>query len=144
MDDELLVALPRGHRLAARPRLRLIDLREETWVEAEQADCRRALDRACTAAGFEPRVRFGSEQWLGKQGLVAAGVGVALIPGLAIATVRDDIVLRSLSGAVPRRRVVAVRSASYRSPAIEPFVEVLREVTAEHCLECEQRTRAAA
>src|SRR5207247_3578814 len=112
VDDELLVALPRGHRLAARPRLRLIDLREETWVEAEQADCRRALDRACTAAGFEPRVRFGSEQWLGKQGLVAAGVGVALIPGLAIATVRDDIVLRSLSGAVPRRRVVAVRSAS--------------------------------
>jgi DNA-binding transcriptional LysR family regulator len=143
VDDPMLVALPLGHRLAHKPRLRLRDLREETWIEGERPDCGRPLFRACAIAGFEPRIRFGAEQWLGKQGLVAAGVGVTLIPGLAVAGVREDIVLRSLADA-PTRRVVALLPEGYRAPAAEPFVAVLRTEADEHCVACHDRERLGA
>jgi len=143
VEDPMLVALPLGHRLADKPRLRLRDLREETWIEGERPDCGRPLFRACAIAGFEPRIRFGAEQWLGKQGLVAAGVGVTLIPGLAVAGVRDDIVLRSLADA-PTRRVVALLPEGYRAPAAEPFVDVLRAEAGRHCVSCVERERYGA
>jgi DNA-binding transcriptional LysR family regulator len=132
VEDPLLVALPLNHRLAHKPKLRLVDLRDETWIEGGHAGCRRPLLRACAAVGFEPHIRFGSEQWLGKQGLVAAGVGVTLIPSLALATVRDDIALRSLAPDAPTRRVVALVPAGYRAPAAEPFVEIVRQQAEAH------------
>jgi DNA-binding transcriptional LysR family regulator len=126
VDDEIFVALPAGHWLARKAKLRLRDLRDETWIEAPASGPRPPLLSAALAHGFEPRIRFGAEQWLSKQGLVAAGVGVTLIPGLAVATVREDIVLRSLGPDAPRRRVVAALPAGYRAPAVEPFLALLR------------------
>jgi DNA-binding transcriptional LysR family regulator len=130
VDDELLVALPAAHPLAHKPKLRLRDLRDETWIESVAAG--RTLLNAALAQGFEPKVRFGAENWLSKQGLVAAGVGVTLIPGLGIATGRDDIVLRSLSSQPPRRRIVAALPAGYRAPAVPPFVDLMRRAAAAH------------
>jgi DNA-binding transcriptional LysR family regulator len=144
VDDELLVALPATHPLARKPKLRLRDLRDETWIESMTGAGPPTLLAAAREQGFEPRVRFGAEHWLAKQGLVAAGVGVTLIPGLAIATVRDDIVLRSLGPNAPRRTVAAVLPAGYRSPAVAPFVELLRVEAAEHCVSCHERARLAA
>jgi DNA-binding transcriptional LysR family regulator len=141
VDDELLVALPATHPLARKPRLRLRDLRDETWIESTSAG--RTLLAAALAEGFEPRVRFGAEGWLSKQGLVAAGVGVTLIPGLAIPTVRDDIVLRSLGPQAPRRRIVAVLPRGYRAPAVGPFVDLLRQAAAEHVAYVRQARRPA-
>ena len=141
VDDELLVALPAAHPLAHKPKLALRDLRDETWIESVSAG--RTLLNAALAQGFEPRVRFGAEGWLSKQGLVAAGVGVTLIPGLGIATVRDDIVLRSLSPQPPRRRIVAAVPAGYRAPAVAPFVDLLREAAAAHVAYVERALRAA-
>jgi DNA-binding transcriptional LysR family regulator len=144
VDDEIFVALPAAHPLAQKPRLRLRDLRDETWIEAPGGVARPPLLSAALAHGFEPRIRFGAEQWLAKQGLVAAGVGVTLIPGLAVATVRDDIVLRSLGPDAPRRRVVAALPLGYRAPAVQPFVALLRAEAAEHCGDCTDRTRLTA
>ena len=138
VEDPMLVALPLGHPLAHKPRLRMRDLRHETWIEGGRADCARPLLQAAAIAGFEPLIRFGAEQWLGKQGLVAAGVGVTLIPGLAVAGAREDIVLRSLADA-PTRRAVALLPEGYRSPAAEAFVEVLRAEADEHCVACYER-----
>src|SRR3954470_21146802 len=125
VEDEMLVALPTEHPLARKARLRLRDLRDETWIESVNGAGRPPLLSAAAACGFEPRIRFGAEQWLAKQGLVAAGVGVTLIPGLAIATVRDDIVLRSLGPDTPRRRVVPALRVGYGAPAVEPFLALL-------------------
>ena len=72
---------------------------------------------------------------------MAAGVGVTLIPGLAVAGVRDDIVLRTLADS-PKRRVVALLPEGYRSPAAEAFVEVLRVEADEHCVACHERVGA--
>jgi DNA-binding transcriptional LysR family regulator len=136
MDDPFYVALPRDHPLATEGELRMEDLRDETWIEGH--NCSGPLIREAAAAGFEPRIAFDSSEWLGKQGLVAAGVGVTLIPTLALGTVREGIVLRSLGERGPRRRVLLATHASLsRAPAIEPMKAILRRVAQEHCFTCD-------
>jgi DNA-binding transcriptional LysR family regulator len=144
MDDPLHVALPCGHALADKPQLTMADLREETWIEGRESICSTPLRLAANAAGYEPRIGFESAQWLGKQGLVAAGVGVTLIPTLALATLREDIVLRRIDDPQLRRRVFAATLAcGYRSPAVDPMRAVLREVATEHCFSCDAQVSVA-
>src|SRR5438067_4835484 len=130
LEDPMRVALPAGHRLAAKPTLRLGDLRDDAWVQTSQASpCARHVVRCCHAAGFEPTVSFESDDYLTVQGLVAAGVGVALIPELALSSVRDDISVRALDPASPVRQVIAATPrGSAALPAAERMVEVLGEV----------------
>jgi DNA-binding transcriptional LysR family regulator len=136
MDDPFYVAMPHDHPLAGESELRMEDLREETWVEGRA--CADALMAAARAAGFEPRVPFDSAEWLGKQGLVAAGVGIALIPTLALGTVRDGLVLRSLGPDGPRRRVsLATHAWLSPAPAVAPMKGILRRVALEHCFTCD-------
>ncbi|HWD76244.1 MAG TPA: LysR family transcriptional regulator, partial [Solirubrobacteraceae bacterium] len=81
LKDPMDVALPADHPLAAKPALRLADLRAQQWVQTSaQSPCARHVVRSCLAAGFEPDVAFESDDYDTVQGLVAAGVGVALIP----------------------------------------------------------------
>jgi DNA-binding transcriptional LysR family regulator len=136
MDDPYYIALPRDHPLAAEGELRMEDLREETWIEGRHCDA--ALMAAAHAAGFEPRVAFDCGEWLGKQGMVAAGVGITLIPTTALGTVRDGIVLRSLGPDGPRRHVLLATHATLsRAPAVEPMKAILRRVAQEHCFTCD-------
>ena len=136
MDDAFHVALPREHPLADAEDLRMEDLREETWIEGRQ--CADALMRAAHAAGFEPRVAFDAAEWMGKQGLVAAGVGVTLIPTLALGTVREGIVLRDLGSSGPVRRILLATSACLSpAPAVAPMKAILRRVAREHCFTCD-------
>jgi DNA-binding transcriptional LysR family regulator len=131
LDDLLHLALPREHPLAGRPRLRLEDLRDEAWVQTSAASpCARHVVRSCHAAGFEPRVSFESDDYLTVQGLVAAEVGVALIPGLALTEAREDIVIRELSPASPVRKVfAAIPRGAAVTPAVATMLEILREVS---------------
>jgi DNA-binding transcriptional LysR family regulator len=137
MEDPHVVALAQDHPLADREPLRLADLRDETWIEGHASECMNALLAAAARAGFDPRVAFESAQWLGEQGLVAAGVGVTLIPSVALATVREDIVLRSLGPDAPSRRIwLARQDAGYAAPCVEPMRANLRRVAEEHCFSC--------
>jgi len=131
LGDPMFLALPRAHRLAARERLRLEDLAGEAWVQtSQQSPCARHVVRRCHAAGFEPRVAFESDDYQTVQGLVAAGVGVALIPQMALAAPRADIAIRSLSPAPPVRRVIAAAPPSSRLvPAAGAMLGIL-EATA--------------
>ena len=85
LRDTMYVALPADHPLTARARVALADLAEADWVQTSASSpCARHVVRSCLTAGFEPRVSFESDDYDTVQGLVAAGVGVALIPGLAL------------------------------------------------------------
>jgi DNA-binding transcriptional LysR family regulator len=127
LEDPLYLALPREHRLANRRTLRLADLAGESWVQTSaDSPCARHVVRSCHAAGFEPRVSFESDDYLTVQGLVAAGVGVALIPRLALSGVRDDIAVRELSPSSPVRRVVAATARGTEVPAAAAMLEILR------------------
>lgn len=131
LDDPLHLALPAEHPLSRRKRRRLEDLREEAWVQTSASSpCARHVVRSCHAAGFEPRVSFESDDYQTVQGLVAAGVGVALIPQLALSTVRPDIHIRSLDPRSPVRKVFAATPrAAAVTPAVATMLDVLREIS---------------
>ena len=134
LEDPMHVALPARHPLAARPALELEQLAGEAWVQTSaQSPCARHVVRACHAAGFEPHVAFESDDYQTVQGLVAAGVGVALIPELALSNVRADIVIRALSPESPARQVMAVTPAGpRRAPAATTMLGVLAAVARRH------------
>lgn len=94
-DDPLLVAMPSGHRLAGRAIVRLAELTEETWIEGHP-DGAQALTGACQRAGFQPRIEFGIREWPAKQGFVAAGLGLALVPLLAATATPPGVALARL------------------------------------------------
>jgi DNA-binding transcriptional LysR family regulator len=78
-------------------------------------------------------VAFQTEDYNVVQGLVAAGVAVSLIAELALANLRDDIVVRSLGGHAPMRHVYATTLAGgYRSPATEAMLEILQGAASEY------------
>jgi DNA-binding transcriptional LysR family regulator len=129
-EDPMRLALPKGHRLTRNDRITLEDLSEEAWVQTSEASaCARHVVRICRAAGFEPRVSFESDDYLTVQGLVAAGVGVALIPQLALSqTVSYDIAVRELHSGGPVRHVLAATPGSGVSlPAAAAMLEILRD-----------------
>jgi DNA-binding transcriptional LysR family regulator len=128
LKDPMYLALPREHRLASRPAVRLQDLSEESWVQTSRASaCARYVVRSCHAAGFEPRVSFESDDYQTVQGLVAAGVGVALIPELALSGAREDIAIRALAPRPPVREVVAaVPTGARLAPAAPAMLEALK------------------
>jgi DNA-binding transcriptional LysR family regulator len=131
LDDPMYAVLPSDHPLAAKPRIRLEELRDDPWLAGDQRGCpdTMILLRACNAAGFEPRIAFHSDDYLAIQGFVAAGVGVSLIPDLAILAVRDDVAIRALRSHPPVRRIqAATLRDGYKSPAIEAMLETLVEV----------------
>ncbi len=133
VEDPMYLALPLGHPLAHKPRVRLQDVADETWIQ--EGDPRNACSRlqkaACRSAGFEPKVGFQSDDYNVVQGLVASGMGVSLLPSLALANMREDIVVRSLGRTAPARKIGAATLAGrYRSPATEAMLGILGEVAA--------------
>ena len=131
LDEPYDVVLPRGDPVALSPRLRLSKLSAESWICGTPRDsCQKVMIRACHDAGFQPKVAFETDDYHAGQALVAAGVGVSLLPRLCLATVHPSVEVRSLGRAAPVRRIFAGRLAEgYRSAAAEAMMGVLRQVS---------------
>ncbi|WP_371546434.1 LysR substrate-binding domain-containing protein [Streptomyces sp. NBC_00554] len=85
-EQKLRLVVPADHRLAARKRIRLAEAADETFVTLEPGyGLRRITDAVCQEAGFRPKVAFEGEEAETLRGLVAAGLGVALLPPPAFA-----------------------------------------------------------
>ncbi|MYV89554.1 LysR family transcriptional regulator [Streptomyces sp. SID1034] len=85
-EQRLRLVVPDDHRLAGRKRVRLAEAADETFVTLEPGyGLRRITDDLCTEAGFAPRIAFEGEEAETLRGLVAAGLGVALLPPPAVA-----------------------------------------------------------
>jgi DNA-binding transcriptional LysR family regulator len=129
MDDVLYASLPAEHPLATRRAIALTDLCNEEWMlvglRGTCADSNIVL-RACQRAGFEPRVAYTSDDYFTIQGLVASGMGVALVPGLALASTRDDVAVRPVRGRPPYRRIGAVFQPDPVGP-VAVMVDCLRD-----------------
>jgi DNA-binding transcriptional LysR family regulator len=129
LEDPMHVALPAEHPLAGKPQLALADLHDEDWVQTSApSPCARHVVRLCLGAGFEPRVTFESDDYETVQGLVAAGVGVALVPRLALTRVHPRIVVRELAPDSPVREVVA---ATTSGPGVAPAARTMLKILAD-------------
>jgi DNA-binding transcriptional LysR family regulator len=134
LDDPMYVALPIAHPLAQEPKVRLEELASDPWIGGLSGGHPDALIvlRACHAAGFEPRIAFHSDDYLAIQGFIAAGMGVSLIPDLALLATREDVAIRAVAGSAPFRTVqAATMQGAYRSPAVDAMISVLLEVCEE-------------
>jgi molybdate transport repressor ModE-like protein len=133
LEDRLHIALPPGHRLAPRKRIRMAELAGDTWIQGVKRGATVAtLPAACREAGFEPRIAFQTDDPMAWQGLVAAGVGVAVIPQLILATARPDIVVCELEAPSLARKVsAALPPGRYTSPAAQAMADALSVAAAQ-------------
>ncbi|MFF1447250.1 LysR family transcriptional regulator [Streptomyces sp. NPDC058274] len=131
LDESLYVAVPLGHPLAAEPFVRFPQLADADWISGGLRPEGTLLD-AVLRHGLRPRVAHVVAEWTAKQGYVAAGLGVTLVPTLAADSVRPDIALvRVLDEGAPAR---AVYAATLRGRGLTPtaraFLGALREAAA--------------
>ena len=126
-DDPFRLALHPAHPLAGRADIRLEDLAEETWVSVpEHQSGGGALTLACERCGFRPRIAFESEDYTAIRELVGSGVGLAVLPDLALYPPGRPVVLRSLGPDGPRREIqAATRAEPFRSPAAAAMLGIL-------------------
>jgi molybdate transport repressor ModE-like protein len=133
LDDPMRVVLPAEHPLTRRKTVRLDQLVNEAWVGGCGGGlCHAMVVDWCADAGFEPNIAFESDDHNVLIGLVAAGVGVALLPQLALRMAYPGVESRPAAGADYVRKIyAAIPSDAYCSPATDAMIEVLKGIAAE-------------
>ncbi|HEV7194172.1 MAG TPA: LysR family transcriptional regulator [Jatrophihabitantaceae bacterium] len=118
----------RGKRVPA-----LAELADAAWVmPPEDAACGQAVRSACRAAGFEPDVRWQTDDMLLLARAVGAGHGVAVLPRFSVPSGVAPIVATPLrSPALRRRLTAAARSATLARPVVAIVVEALARAAQE-------------
>lgn len=127
-EDPVLVAVPDTHPLAAPsadgPAPRLEQLAGETWATGCER-CRGHLLRACEQAGFQPRIAFATDDHIAVQRLVARGLAVTALPGMAFTLHREPGLALPPLPALGRRQVSAMVPAGPRPPAVAALLDEL-------------------
>ncbi|MCX4632132.1 LysR family transcriptional regulator [Streptomyces sp. NBC_01443] len=125
-DDPLSVVLPTGHRLAGRTSLDLGELAAERWVlgcSKTEAFLRRYAERA----GFEPLVRGSTTDYFFARSLVAAGVGVSLVPSVALTPEQPGTVVVSVQPPRPARHIgIATARRQTSGPYTAALIQALQ------------------
>jgi DNA-binding transcriptional LysR family regulator len=130
LTEPLLAVLPAGRSLP--DAVPLAALRDEAWVApGSDTDLRAVLERACGLAGFAPAVDYASDDYTVIVALVAAGLGVSLIPRLAAEALSAEVQLRPVVEPALTRTVSLVTRAGGRAhPAVSALAGFLGEVAA--------------
>jgi DNA-binding transcriptional LysR family regulator len=132
LQEDMVAAFPAGHRLAKRPRLTLKDLADDTFILYRRPDGRGLYDviiAACSEAGFSPHVGQEAPRIVSTLNLVAAGLGITIVPASLSRLPLEGVVYRPLKGR-PEIRVplnLACRQDE-RSAATLAFIELVRRL----------------
>lgn len=109
-SEELMLALPPGHSLVRKRRISAEDLENERLIVLKEGHCLGdQVLRFCDRNEFKPNISFRSAQLETIQSLVIAGLGISLIPAMAVLSDRADMpVYKSMQAPRPERKIVAV------------------------------------
>ncbi|MEV0278416.1 LysR family transcriptional regulator [Streptomyces sp. NPDC050610] len=130
LTDRLVGVVPEGHRLADADQLAVGDLAEESWI-AGCPRCRSHLERVCESAGFTPRIDFATDDYPAVFGLVGAGMGVAVMPELALETLRPKGTRTVRVEPAVEREIVALTLPDLdRVPAVAAMLDRLATAAA--------------
>jgi DNA-binding transcriptional LysR family regulator len=130
LADPFRVVLPRLHPLADKRSVDLALLASERWIGVSDCPrhCELAIEATCLHAGFRPSYALEADEYATAQGFVAAGLGVAFVPMLALgSSLHPGVAVRRLKGTQPVRQVWALTR-----PAV---AEQLPALTMLSCLE---------
>jgi DNA-binding transcriptional LysR family regulator len=131
MRDPYVLVVPAGSELAADGRVpRLRDILEHPLIGFRTCRTTRQVEDRLRQAGSEPRIVFRSDDNGTVQGLVAAGVGLAIVPRLTVDPMDESVEVLDLGDRVPPRLIgIAWHRDRRRTPAAEAFVELARRLT---------------
>ena len=129
--EPLLIALPAAHPLAGRPKLRLAELARDAFVSQPRGLASTFYDRLvklANNAGFEPVIAQNAQQLNGLLALVAAGMGIALVPASMQAVHLDGVHYVPLEDAEASMLLAAASRADDHSPALQHFLSTVTEI----------------
>jgi molybdate transport repressor ModE-like protein len=129
LREEMYAALPARHELSIAAEIPMGDLSAERWIMGI-GDCGRQLEQHLRAAGFEPRIACRSGDYGFAQTLVAGGVGVTLIPSLALALQLPGIRFVPVTPRMVRHVGVVRRRERWQPPLAVELVHLLHETSA--------------
>ncbi|WP_017541131.1 LysR family transcriptional regulator [Nocardiopsis halophila] len=116
-----------GGRRSGPPRLR--DHADRRWITGCER-CRAQLLRACAAEGFEPEIAYATDDYVAVQALVAEGLGVSTLPGLALRAHRREGLHTAPTGRVRTVEVVTFGAPPLPAP-VAAFIGALSHAAAE-------------
>jgi DNA-binding transcriptional LysR family regulator len=131
LTEELCLAVSRKHPLARIPTVLLSQLKSERFIlyKSPLHSTRELTLRFCRNAGFEPKVEFESEQAQTIQNLVAANLGITLLPEMVLRNHSSDLVMVRIQPPAPSRTlVVSWKSGRYLSTTTRTFIGVAEKV----------------
>ncbi|MFJ3163084.1 LysR family transcriptional regulator [Streptomyces kanasensis] len=130
LTDRLVGLVPEGHRLAGAGSVAIGELADEPWI-AGCPRCRRQLVDVCEGAGFIPRIDFATDDYPAVVGLVGAGLGVAVLPELAVESVRPRGARTVVVEPAVEREIVALTLPDLAQvPAVAATLDRLAEAAA--------------
>jgi DNA-binding transcriptional LysR family regulator len=129
-DDPYRVVLPLTHPLARRRKLRLADLTTERFTAPPSGGFhpyRMLLERLCADAGFEPNIAHEVNDVTVARAFVAAGLGIAVLPELALPPPHEDVAVRPVRDIQPFRSIHATWLRDRRVPAVAHMARYLAD-----------------
>lgn len=130
LDDPYVAVVPAGHPRAAARAVRLVDLRNDVWIDNDLArgPCRQAVVDACAAQGFVPMFQVEAQDYPSAIAFVEAGVGMTVLPRLAALVLPAGVRAVPVADPAPERRIqVRVRRGVTSNPAVQRILQLLRE-----------------
>jgi DNA-binding transcriptional LysR family regulator len=128
LHEDMVLLLPDDHPLAGQQAVGLDQMCAETWIASREgtagAEC---VTRACAAVGFTPRIAYRSNDYDVVQGLVASGLGIAVVPALAHDKTSTGVRAVPLAGAALQRHVSALHRMSTGTPVLTGALRALQQ-----------------
>ena len=131
MEDRLLAILPRDHKFASYPKFPLVECETEAFItllETSNHDANKAL----SAAGIKPNIRFSTKDDYAIIAMVEQGLGISIMPELLLKGRHDDVVIRELVPPSKRTIGLAIPETSKASPATRRFADYIVKWVTEH------------
>ncbi|GAB3569634.1 LysR family transcriptional regulator [Spelaeicoccus albus] len=125
-EDDMLLVMAEAHPKTARKTVRLADLSGENWI-AGCFLCRGHLVTACRGAGFMPTIIHETDNLLATINMVAAGLGIALVPNLALASTSlpSQVAIRPLTDPTARTISITTSPDAARIPSTALSIDLL-------------------
>jgi DNA-binding transcriptional LysR family regulator len=129
LDEPFVLLVPDQHRLAGARTVALGDLGDERWIDDDPHDtCGQLVRSWWNAAGLNPRFVARTGDHHASIAFVAAGVGITMVPRLAVGVLPPTVREVRVVDPEPMRRIVAfVREDADAKPVVSRAMEVLRE-----------------
>ncbi len=130
--DEIMVLLPESHPALEEltPAVDLSTLRHESWI-AGCPRCRAHLLSSCARSGFAPAISFETDNAVAVMSMVAAGLGIALLPALALSAspLPSGVAARPTAAGDHRMIVAITRPGADHIPAVSEALRLLHRLS---------------